>query len=117
MVPSDPHDTRIGALRHDRRARHTDGVDVIHLDGVVVEVRDRAGLDQQVVVVGFDAHEREDAVEHLVRDLEAQAVQVEGVCVLQMRSGQDDVAEPAWRSLLGLFDHRSAGGRATAVPR
>ena len=84
IVPADPHHVGIRALGHDSGACGANGIDVVHLNGVVVEERDRAGLDQQVVTVMLDPHERERAVEHLVGDLEAEAVQVESVGFLEV---------------------------------
>ena len=121
-----PATRAVGALVEDLPGREPDGIDIVHLDRVVVEARHRRGREQQVVVVVGAPQEVGDASAHHVGDLEAEPVDVERTARLDVRRAEDDmahaprsvrcIAETCRRAPIDPTDrtgpvHRAAAGR------
>ena len=75
-VATDTNHVCAGIFVHDRRARFADCVDVIHLDGVVIQVTDARAVEEKIVVVGFNPAECCAGTNELVGNAEAKRVEI-----------------------------------------
>ncbi len=116
-MTTDADHARVITFVQHRLAGLADGVDVVDLHRIVVDVRRGARLDQEIVVVLLDPPERRDPLEDLVRHLEAEPVEEEGEGLFEMWSAEHEVAQPAWGSWDRFGDRFGAGAGSILLTR
>jgi hypothetical protein len=84
-------------------------VDILNLPGRVVQVRDRGGLQENIVMVGGAAQERGNAGNDVADDLEAEPFGEEAVAAFLVGGAEHHVTELARRYRAGELDASGAG--------